>query len=93
MNSKAYKLYKISDNEYRELKYFCLRYSELKPVNVEIIDRALKLTAGNEIIRGYLRRAVTNNISYEQLDIPMGKNQYYELRRKFFYILSTLKKG
>lgn len=120
MNSKAYKSYKISDNEYRELKYFCLRYPEMVIVcamviaeggldaaivnkgidikkyrecqkNVAMIDDALYLAANNEVIRKYLRRSVTEKVKFENLDVPMGRQQFYELRRKFFYILKTLK--
>ncbi|MDE7398950.1 MAG: hypothetical protein K2N06_05415 [Oscillospiraceae bacterium] len=109
MNSKAYKSYEISKNEYRELKYFCLRYPEMKKQLEEIdshsekalrlcysfgqIDHALELTTENEIVRGHLLRSVTENINYERLDVPMGRQQFYELRRKFFYILKTLKMG
>ncbi len=121
MNSKAYKSYEIDKNEYRELKYFCLRYSKMKqeiqsnggslvygPIggytisnkrieqfecDVKLIDRALELTTENEIVRGHLLRSVTENINYERLDIPMGRRQFYELRRKFFYILRSFKMG
>ena len=121
MNSKAYKSYKISKNEYCELKYFCLRYSKMKqeiqsnggslvygPIggytisnkrieqferDVKLIDRALELSTDNEIVRGYLRRSVTENVRFESLDVPMGRRQFYELRRKFFYILCGLKMG
>lgn len=93
MNSKAYKSYELGKNEYLELKYFCLRYLDLKTPDADLIDRALELTTDNEVIRGYLRRAVTENVPYERLDVPMGRRQFYELRRKFFYILSELKKG
>ncbi len=132
MNSKAYKTYEISENEYRELKYFCLRYSEMKAQlnecrgiravqygsigaastalsnptertalkaiqlskNIDLIDRALALTA-DEPVRNYLKQSVINpRISYDSFDIiPMGRRQFYEMRRKFFYILKTLKMG
>lgn len=92
MNSKAYKSYEISKNEYRELKYFCLRYREMRRhEDKQTIDCALEQAAENEIIRAYLRRSVTENVRFDCLDVPMGKNQFYELRRKFFYILHELK--
>lgn len=131
MNSKAYKSYEISEYEYRELKYFCLRYGEMKallddcrnikaldyskggaastargsPVekkalkaielsrNIELIERALDLAA-DENVRDYLKRAVTcPHISYDELGVPMGRQQFYEMRRRFFYILKRLKIG
>lgn len=109
MNSKAYKSYEISKNEYRELKYFCLRYPEMKKqlkatdsgsekalrlcYSLGQIDHALELTTENEVVRSHLLRSVTENINYDLLDIPMGRRQFYELRRKFFYILCGLKNG
>ena len=60
--------------------------------DVVMINRAIELSTDNEVMRKYLLRAVTNNIPYEQLDIPLGKNQYYELRKKFFYTLLQLKR-
>ena len=109
MNSKAYKSYEISKNEYRELKYFCLRYGEMSQTieknekntekywnaltSVMIIHDALNSAAENETIRAYLRRSVTENVRFDRLDVPMGRRQFYELRRKFFYILCGLKMG
>lgn len=93
MNSKAYKSYELGKNEYLELKYFCLRYLDLKTPDADLIDRAIEQTTNSAIIREHLCRAVTENVPYERLNIPMGKNQFYELRRKFFYTLAQLKKG
>lgn len=108
MNSKAYKSYEIGKNEYLELKYFCLQYPEMVKAiekrdwtdrywscikNVVKIDNALNRATDNEVIRAYLRRSVIENVKFENLDVPMGRQQFYELRRKFFYILKTLKMG
>lgn len=61
--------------------------------DVEAIDRALELTA-KEPVRSYIKRAVTGGIKYEYLgNVPMGRRQFYEARRKFFYNLKILKKG
>lgn len=132
MNSKAYKTYEINGNEYRELKYFCLRYNDMKTQldecrglkavqygnigaasaalsnptersalkaiqlskNIELIDYALALAA-DEPMRNYLKQSVINpHVSYDSFGaIPMGRQQFYEMRRKFFYILKTLKMG
>lgn len=126
-NSKAYKSYEISANEYRELKYFCLRYGEMKKElaqihslkaadnntrattpanptessaikalklvdNIALIDKALEMAA-EEPLRGILKRSViTPRISYNSFfSIPMGRQQFYEMRRRFFYILKLLR--
>lgn len=36
--------------------------------------------------------SVTRNIPYERLSVPCGRRQFYELRRKFYYLLH-MKKG
>lgn len=45
----------------------------------------------NPIIGNYIFDAVTQNLSYtylrEQQNIPCSKNEYYDLYRKFFWIL------
>lgn len=56
------------------------------------IEKALKLTTDNEIIREYLRKSVITDTKFGLLDVPMGRRQFYELRRKFFYMLRELKK-
>lgn len=127
-NSKAYRTYEISQNEYRELKYFCLRYGEMKKElariyalkppdssgaysttpakptetgalkalklseNIALIDRALEMAA-EEPVRGILKRSViTPNVSYNSFfSIPMGRQQFFEMRRRFFYILKLLR--
>lgn len=97
MNSKAYKTYEIGKNEYRELKYFCLQYNSFvldrRHAEVIVIEHALRLTTDSEVLREYLRRAVTTETPFENLDVPMGRRQFYGLRRKFFYILKNLKYG
>lgn len=59
----------------------------------ESIEKAAELAAGD--LKEYIIKAVTNeNISYEYLDskmnIPCGRWKYYECRRKFFWILSSM---
>lgn len=87
--------YEIGKNEYRELKYFCLQYNDFvkteRHTDVITIEHALRLTTDSEILRGYLRRAVTTETPFENLDVPMGRRQFYALRRKFFYILRDLR--
>ena len=59
----------------------------------ESIEKAAELAAGD--LREYIIKAVTNEgISYDYLrsrmNIPCGRRQYYEYRRKFFWILSSM---
>ena len=37
----------------------------------------------------YILKNVTENIPYEYMDVPCGRRQFYEARRKFFYLLSA----
>ena len=39
----------------------------------------------------YLLKAVTEGVPYEWLDVPMGRRQFYEARRKFFFLLDKRK--
>lgn len=36
----------------------------------------------------YLIKNVTEGIPYEYMPVPSGRRQFYELRRKFFFLLS-----
>ena len=60
---------------------------------IEMVDKAAKLT--DECIGQYLLKAVTSGKSYDVLylskPIPCCRENYYELYRKFFYILSGLR--
>ena len=62
-------------------------YSE----RVRMIEDTVKQTAP-EPIANYLLRGVTEGVSYEylkaKLNIPCCRDKYYELYRKFFYLLS-----
>ncbi|MBP1544854.1 MAG: hypothetical protein J6A16_12230 [Oscillospiraceae bacterium] len=121
--------YKIPPNVYRELKYLCLQYEDMRreiagcygisavscdsvggssisdptaaraekamrlSADVDKIDEALRLAA-DEPVRSCIRRAVTCGLKYEHLGaVPMGRRQFYEARRRFFYLLKLLKKG
>ena len=58
--------------------------------DVEAIEAAAK--EADEAIAPYILRNVTTGMSWERMDVPCGINQFYTLRRKFFYILAA-KKG
>ncbi len=115
--------YNISENHYRELKYFCKQYrekqSQLRSItelssprfdciggenktsdntadtavrraqlkkDLEAIEQAA-IEAGEELFP-YVISNVADGIPYQYLGVPLGKNQFYKVRRKFFDVLS-----
>lgn len=64
-------------------------YSE----RIKLIERAAK--EADEFLYPYILKAVTEGLSYtylkSKLDMPCGKDMYYNRYRKFFWILSELK--
>lgn len=65
-------------------------YSE----RIEMIERVAERT--DSVIRRYILKGVTEGVSYEvikaRLEIPCCKDVYYELYRKFFWLLSQERK-
>lgn len=59
--------------------------------DVNLIDQAAKL-AGDDLAP-YIIRAVTNRDGVNRviMDCPCGRRQFYAMRRRFFYILKTLR--
>lgn len=61
---------------------------------IEIIESSAK--EANPDFYMYILKAVTEDISYTCLhtkyEIPFGKDMYYEMYRKFFWILSSARK-
>lgn len=61
--------------------------------DIEMIDTALEQTA-NEPMRSFIKKSITKGLPYEHIgDVPCGRRMFYELRRKFFWHLKSLKKG
>lgn len=63
------------------------------------VERAIKLKRDIEIIEQcaiaadaeiyqYILKSVTKDLRYEFLNVPAGRRQFYESRRKFFYLLN-----
>lgn len=56
---------------------------------IEMIEKAARDT--DQLIGSYILKAVTEGLSYEILKVrdslPCGKDYYYELYRKFFWLL------
>ncbi len=63
-----------------------LRYSTV----IDLIETTLKEACCNDKgMYPYLLKAVTQGFTWEHLpDCPCGRRQFYELRRKFFFMLS-----
>ena len=62
-----------------------LRISKLKSENQLIEEAAEK---ANPYLKHYIIKNVTQGISYDYMNVPSGRKQFYESRRMFFKILS-----
>lgn len=102
MSKKDLSLHKygISQLRYRELKYFCLQYDEWKQEQTAseavIRDLAIKklaiveqtaIEAAAELYP-YILQSVTQDIPYECMSAPCGKQQFCKIKRRFFVLLS-----
>lgn len=58
--------------------------------DLEMIEDAARETDAG--LSPYIIRNVADGVPYEYLGVPMGRRQFYKMRRKFFFILSE-KKG
>ena len=62
---------------------------------IEMVEKAAE-EAGGPVIGTYILEAVTEGISYECLNardrIPCCKDVYYDIYRKFFWLLNKLRK-
>ncbi len=54
--------------------------------DLEMIEQAA-MEADADVYK-WLLKSVTQGISYEWMDVPMGRRQFYEVRRYFFYLLA-----
>lgn len=54
--------------------------------SIHIIEESAK-EASPELWK-YILQSVTDGTAYDYMDVPCGKNQFYNHRRKFFYRLS-----
>lgn len=66
------------------------RYKE----KIDMIEKAA--VEADRYLSSYILKAVTENLSYtylkNRLEIPCGKDMYYDRYRKFFWILSEARK-
>lgn len=83
--------FKIDKFKYNELKYFCRQYPEWKRKGIECEKREMIEKSAIEAdpeTHSLLIENVTEGIPYEYMAVPRGRRQFYNKRRKFFYILS-----
>ena len=59
---------------------------------MELIEKAAM--EADRYLHNYILKAVTENLSYTylKLDIPCGKDMYYDRYRRFFWILNDIRK-
>lgn len=87
--------YWIDKNRYYELKYFCLQYPLWKRAYEmkEIEEAALK---ADPYLASYILKAVTEGLSFNylksRLEIPCGRDMYYDRYRRFFWLLNRSRK-
>lgn len=81
----------ISSAKYNELRYFCMQYEEKKGDPSKLGERELieqTAIAVNDGIYRYIIKNVTQGIKYEYMDVPCGRRQFYEARKRFFRMLA-----
>lgn len=89
--------YYIDKHRHYELKHFCLQYPNWKKARyskrVELIEQVAK--DADKYLWQYILKAVTEGLSYTylrtKLDIPCGKDMYYDRYRRFFWLLSEVR--
>lgn len=54
--------------------------------DIELIEQTA-LEADSEMYQ-WLLKNVTSGVPYEYMDVPVGRRQFYESRRYFFYLLA-----
>lgn len=72
------------------------RYAVLKAQYAEKIDMIEKAAKrADEELHNYILKAITEGLSYThmktKLDIPCGKDMYYDRYRRFFWILDQIR--
>lgn len=72
----------------------CVLMKELYLERIKLIERTAK--DADEFLYPYLLKAVTEGLSYTYLktkmEIPCGRDMYYDRYRKFFWLLSEARK-
>lgn len=87
--------YSLNKYRYHELKYLCLQYKDITRQAKEGKEaavqkyKAITLAAveAREDISKYIIEAVTEGKKWEQLEVPCGRRQFYNARRRFYWLL------
>lgn len=90
-----------------ELKWFCRQYNDkLKYIkqhpndirsgdylcDINLIETALRIATDTATYEPLKKHITNKNMPYERLGaVPMGRRQFYEMRRKFFETLQRLR--
>lgn len=89
--------YYINRHRYYELKHFCMQYDYFKKEkmqqNLNLLEKACEET--DVILGKYVLMAVIGGYSYDILrvrcNVPCCRDIYYELYRRFFWVLDSLR--
>ena len=92
----------MQKEQYLELKYFCLQYSKKKAeantstakgrralIDITLIEQIAEYVYPE--VADYIVESVTTGKSWEQLNVPCGRRQFYNARNRFFNLLSKMK--
>ena len=71
----------ISDPTYKRAE----RNAKLK-ADVELIEQTAIQT--DSVLYPYILKSVTCGTAYQYLDAPIGRRQFYEIRKRFFQLLA-----
>ena len=90
-----------------EMKWFCLQYSDkLRFIkahpksdlahkytqDINAIETALHLVTDKGTYEPLKKHITNRNMPYERLGtVPMGRRQFYDMRKKFFKVLESIK--
>lgn len=82
-----------TDVEWSDPTYTAMHICERAKSDIKLVEECCKLACGD--LASYILRAVTEGLSYVNLkmmyEIPCCRDVYYELYRRFYYILSARK--
>lgn len=79
-----------TSNDFCSTEEIAIRLAEIKQ-KIDLIDDTL-IEAAGEVLAPYIKFSVCFGMTYVQLqttkDMPCGQRHFYELRRKYYYLLS-----
>ena len=94
LSSCTYDNIKVRQSRYSDPTYKIAENRVLYLDNIKIVEQAA--IAADSSLYTYILKAVTEGLSFNQLktklNIPCGRDMYYDRYRKFFWILDKTKK-